>query len=204
MFARQNLSSPEQLPNICRARPKPPPGFNRGQPASRPPLQMANRAKRKIGRRPALPAGKFRASPHIVNQPRRQTCVIRIPPHFAGVTRQRRHQIASLRGIQFHQQIGIRHRPPKFRLDDVALTTGGQGFQRVQNQKMRANVRGMPVVLVRDKNHARTLLRQNLGNDVDRRFPLRRFLFARFKSDLLQTAFLRHDQTKTQQRTGIL
>ncbi len=143
----------------------------------RPFLEPVNGAERKIRRHPALPADQFRAAPHIVNHPRRQPHMIRIAPDLAGVARQGRDQIANICSTQLDQQIGFRHLAPKFRLNDVALETGGQRLERVQNQKMRADVDGMPVMLMRNENHAWTLFRQNSGNDFDRQSPMCPVLF---------------------------
>ena len=82
-------------------------------------------------RRPAHP---FRAAPHVVHHPRRQPRVIRIAPHLADMTRQRRDKVANIFSARFDEQIGIRHLSPKFCFDDVAPETGRQGFKRIQNQ----------------------------------------------------------------------
>jgi len=102
--------------------------------------------------------------------------MVGIAPDFARVTRQRRNQITNLRDTQFHQQVGMGHLSPKFRLDHVAVETGGQGLERVQNQKMRAAMHGMPVMLMRNKYRAGTLYRQDFGNDPGHFFPIRAVL----------------------------
>ena len=158
--------------------------------------EPVNRGEGKIRRRPALPADPFRAAPHVVHHPRRQQRVIRIAPDFADVKRQRRHEVAHVLDARFDEQIGIGHLPPKFRFDDMALETGGQRFKRIQNQKMRADVRRVPVVFVRNKNRARLLFRQDFGDDFHRRPPRRAIFPARNRIDILP---IRHRQTEAEE-----
>ncbi len=62
----------------------------------------------------------------------------------------------------------------------------------------------MPVVFMRNEYDTRTMRRQNFSDDPDRQFPMRSVLLPGFKSDVLQTLFRRHDQSKSQLRTGFL
>ena len=142
------------------------------------------------------PANKFRAASHVIHHPCRQPRVIRISPHFADMTGQRRDKVADIFNGRFDEQIGIRHLPPKFRFDDVAFKIGGQGFEGVQNQKMRANVRAMAVALVREKNHARLLFRQNFGDDFDCRPPRRAIFLVRNRIDIFP---IRHRKAKAEE-----
>jgi len=112
--------------------------------------------------------------------------MIRVAPHFANVTRQRRHQIAYILHVQFDEQVSIRHRPPKLRFNHLTFKIGRQRLQRIQNQKVRADMGGMAVIFVRKKNHAWTVFGEVFRHDRHRRVPVGAILFTGFKTDPLQ------------------
>ncbi len=188
------ISSPEKSGGIMRTRQAFAFFQNVREPVARPFPQPVNRAECEIRRPPAVCANHFRAAPDIVQHPRGQPRVIRIPPHLARMTRQRRDKVGDIRDIRLDEQVRLGHLSPKFRLDNETFKINRQIYQRVQHQKMHADVRRMPVGFVRQKNRARPILRQNPGNRPDRRLPARRIFIARFQIDVLQPS---PDQGKT-------
>jgi len=93
-------------------------------------------------------------------------------------------------------RLGIGHLSPKFRSTTWALETGGQRCQRIQNQKMGADVRRVPVVFVRNKNRARLLFRQDFSDDFDSRPPRRALFPARNRIDIIP---IRHRQAEAEE-----
>ena len=65
-------------------------------------------------------------------------------------------------------------------------------------------MRFVTVKFVRDKNHAWLMFRQNLGDDPDRRPPMRAVSSPRFGIDAFQATFIRHNQTESERRAGIM
>ena len=161
----------------------------RGVDASAFPLADAVKCgEQKGGRGAAFAAEQFSAAPHIVLHPGRQAQMIGVAPDFAGVQRQRVHQGGDIVEAGFNEQVRRAHLSPKFGLHQRAGKTLRQSLERIHHEKVRADVRGMMVVIVWGKNHARLVILKDGGDDVYGDGPGFGILFARLNVDVVQTA----------------
>jgi len=153
-------------------------------------LDPIKRGENKIGSGSALATDEFRAAAHVVLQPRGQAQVIRVALHLAGVMRKRGQQIGDVMDAQLDHQIGREHLAPKFGLDKDGFEMQRQAFQRVHDEQMGADVRGMPVAFVRKDNGARMVFQKQRGDGLDGGAPGLRVVLPRGRGNFFEAGIL--------------
>ena len=122
--------------------------------------------------------------------------MIRVAIDFADVKGGRRHHIAQVRGAEFNHQVRVGHRPPELRFDHVALEARRHLLESVRHEEMRADVRAVPITVMRTKHHPGLVLLDDVADHFHAPGPITRVLFPRLRADPFQAVRAGGDQAE--------
>ena len=96
------------------------------------------------------------------------------------------------------------HLSPKLGFHEITCEFGGHGCEGVHDKEMSADMRGVPVVLVREQNDARLMRFENILDDLNAFAPVVGFVMASERIDFLEAIWPNREQPKANIITGIL
>src|SRR5439155_9775217 len=107
-------------------------------------------------------------------------------------------------GADFNHEIGLGHLSPELGFHEITCEVGGHRCEGVHDKEMSADMRGVPVVLMREQNDARLLRLENIHNDFDTLAPVIGLPLASMRIDFVEAIWSGREQAKTNIITGIL
>jgi hypothetical protein len=117
--------------------------------------------------------------------------------HLPHVECERRDQIPEVGCAHLQHQVGILHRAPELRFHDVGAKLRTQGSERIDHQVVRAHVRGVPILGMRQEHRLGHVLLDDGGDHLDAASPARRVVAAEVDVHLGQSARRGLEQVET-------
>src|SRR5262245_20226631 len=112
--------------------------------------------------------------------------MVGVPAHFANVKAEGTDERGQVAGRRLNERVWRRHLSPEFRLDGADRERTWHQPQSVGDEVVRADVRRVPVGLMRVEDGPGPMAIEDAPNDVNHALPPARLRGARFRVDALQ------------------